>query len=503
MVAEGAIVARTELGSGIRSHRTWTINGVIAMRTHRCFRWTSAPTESVLRLRWVCLGLWLLAGSPAAAQKDLTVKLPSAGEYLVWLEAHTGSGTQAQAPVRVTTEKAALTLPAAPAGLSEWLVLALDEKSGYVAAKSLPAKDTPASLSLSTRDFNRVHRVRVQVTGAGDKPLANASVTLTDTSGVSLSRVIDPTAAGSAEFMDVPSGHAKLAVTTGAGKSTTKDVDINLAKGETIQTITVPLPEITAVVEPPPAATTGTSAAPGTTAGESGKTTGGDTSKLEDSKTTGETAETPAGAPAPAPPAPSGGGGLGTLIGLILVLGLCYWAFLHLKNQGWTVDKALTRLGVQPDAAPVAAGAVSSPVPPAPAVDPSVCAFCGQRKDPVTGACACSLDAGAAGPAVASAPAAGGSGPRLVAVGGVAMGQIFPIAGETTIGRDATNGVPLAMDTTVSRRHAVIAADGGGYIIRDQGSSNGTFVNGQRVEETALRPGDEVSIGGTRFRFEA
>jgi pSer/pThr/pTyr-binding forkhead associated (FHA) protein len=83
------------------------------------------------------------------------------------------------------------------------------------------------------------------------------------------------------------------------------------------------------------------------------------------------------------------------------------------------------------------------------------------------------------------------------------MGQIFPIAGETTIGRDATNGVPLAMDTTVSRRHAVIAADGGGYIIRDQGSSNGTFVNGQRVEETALRPGDEVSIGGTRFRFEA
>jgi pSer/pThr/pTyr-binding forkhead associated (FHA) protein len=59
------------------------------------------------------------------------------------------------------------------------------------------------------------------------------------------------------------------------------------------------------------------------------------------------------------------------------------------------------------------------------------------------------------------------------------------------------------MDSTVSRRHAVIALDGGGHVIRDQGSSNGTFVNGARVAEAPLRPGDEVSIGGTRFRFEA
>jgi len=82
------------------------------------------------------------------------------------------------------------------------------------------------------------------------------------------------------------------------------------------------------------------------------------------------------------------------------------------------------------------------------------------------------------------------------------MGQIFPVTGEATIGRDPGNAVSLAVDSTVSRRHAVIAAQDSGYVIRDQGSSNGTFVNGARVTESPLRPGDEVSIGGTRFRFE-
>jgi hypothetical protein len=196
---------------------------------------------------------------------------------------------------------------------------------------------------------------------------------------------------------------------------------------------------------------------------------------------------------------------LGTLIGMILVLALCYWAYLHAKNQGLTLDKALARLGVQPvTPAPVGAGSGAGTAAPPPPVDPSVCAFCGQRKDAATGACACSLDTAPAGGGLGglSVPTTG-SGPRLVAVGGLAMGQIFPITGEASIGRDTGNAVSLAMDSTVSRRHAVIAEEGGGLVIRDQGSSNGTFVNGARVTESPLRAGDEVSIGGTRFRFEA
>jgi hypothetical protein len=435
--------------------------------------------------------LALLVAGPALAQKDLTVKLPASGEYLVWVEAQTDAGPQAQAPVKVTGDRAALSLPAPPAGMKEWRVLALDEKSGYVASKTLPAKDAPAEVSLSTPDFYRVHRVRVQVTGAGGKPVASATVALTDAKGTVLSRVIDATASGTAEFMDVPSGAGKLAVTTSGSKSTTKDVDVNLPKGETVQTIPVPLPEVTAVVKP--ASGTPTASAP---ASPEGKPAPGEATTAKGSGSEGKGT--------PADTSGSGGGGLGTLVGLILVAGIGYWGYLQAKNQGWTLDKFLARLGVQP-VAPVPAGGVgAAPVPAPPPVDPNVCAFCGQRKDPVTGACACSLDAAAPLGASAAAPfASSGSGPRLVAVSGLAMGQIYPITGEATIGRDVGNTVPLSMDTTVSRRHAVIAAADGGFVIRDQGSSNGTFVNGARVTDAPLRAGDEVSIGGTRFRFEA
>src|SRR5205814_4196317 len=94
--------------------------------------------------------------------------------------------------------------------------------------------------------------VRVRVTGAGEKPVAGASVTLTDSKGGTQSHVIDASAAGTAEFTDIPSGAAKLAVTATGGKNTTKDVDLNLPKGEQVQMIAVPLPEVTAVVEPAP-----------------------------------------------------------------------------------------------------------------------------------------------------------------------------------------------------------------------------------------------------------
>ncbi|NLB94917.1 MAG: FHA domain-containing protein [Armatimonadetes bacterium] len=71
------------------------------------------------------------------------------------------------------------------------------------------------------------------------------------------------------------------------------------------------------------------------------------------------------------------------------------------------------------------------------------------------------------------------------------------------IGRSAESDLPLVQDSTVSRRHASVIRQEGGYLIRDEGSSNGTFVNGQRVTEQLLRPGDEIQVGSTRIRFEA
>jgi hypothetical protein len=208
---------------------------------------------------------------------------------------------------------------------------------------------------------------------------------------------------------------------------------------------------------------------------------------------------------APAPPAPGGSGSFGnTLLSLILLGGILYGGYHLARQRGWTLERALAQLGVQPladaSSTSVSRGAVAA-TPTAAPVDPSVCPFCGQRKDPVTGKCACSVDAAPLQP-FAAASGASGEGPRLIATQGAYMGQIFPINGEALIGRDPGNGVPLTQDSTVSRRHARIIAEDGGYLIHDEGSSNGTYVNGVRVTEAPLRSGDEVSIGGTRFRFE-
>jgi pSer/pThr/pTyr-binding forkhead associated (FHA) protein len=112
---------------------------------------------------------------------------------------------------------------------------------------------------------------------------------------------------------------------------------------------------------------------------------------------------------------------------------------------------------------------------------------------------------GVAGSVPTSAPVS--TGPRLVATMGTYSGQIFPLSGASAeIGRDAANAVALPNDTNASRRHATLQIGSGGAIVTDNGSSNGTFVNGVRIAAqtpTPLKPNDELTVGNTRFRFEA
>ncbi|RDG37162.1 DUF1707 and FHA domain-containing protein [Streptomyces corynorhini] len=69
------------------------------------------------------------------------------------------------------------------------------------------------------------------------------------------------------------------------------------------------------------------------------------------------------------------------------------------------------------------------------------------------------------------------------------------------IGRDPLNGLRLSHDT-VSRLHAELSMQGGLWILRDLGSTNGTTVNGRRVTTTAVvRDGDMVGFGQMSFRL--
>lgn len=83
-------------------------------------------------------------------------------------------------------------------------------------------------------------------------------------------------------------------------------------------------------------------------------------------------------------------------------------------------------------------------------------------------------------------------------------GERIELADETVrIGRLADCGIILA-DGNTSRHHAQITRSGSGFVITDLGSTNGTFVNGQRlVADHRLNDGDIITVGSANLRFEA
>ncbi len=75
-------------------------------------------------------------------------------------------------------------------------------------------------------------------------------------------------------------------------------------------------------------------------------------------------------------------------------------------------------------------------------------------------------------------------------------------ADRSTLGRASTNNIVVALDPSVSRLHAVVERYPTGFCLRDLGSANGTFVNGERVVgEVRLRTGDEIRLGNSRVTF--
>lgn len=89
----------------------------------------------------------------------------------------------------------------------------------------------------------------------------------------------------------------------------------------------------------------------------------------------------------------------------------------------------------------------------------------------------------------------------LLIIQGVDQGARFELAqSDLGVGRGSGNPVRLH-DSEVSRTHARLLAVNGGYVISDQNSSNGTYVNGQAVRTRPLVNGDQIQIGRTILLF--
>jgi len=217
-----------------------------------------------------------------------------------------------------------------------------------------------------------------------------------------------------------------------------------------------------------------------------------------------------AAAPAVPPPAlpadavdkPDPNGGFGRLFGMVfglVVAGGAVWIVLRLmRNRGEALVDLARKAGVDvpslDDPIPLAATVEAPQYKPKPPIE--------KIPDEATRPPVIPKERLAPPGSIASNFAR--SGPkRLVGVEGVAAGSTFAISSDRlSIGREGDNDVVIT-DSTVSRHHAVITKDAAGTVtIEDGGSSNGVVINGLRVDQATLSPGDEIKIGDNYFRFE-
>lgn len=389
------------------------------------------------------------------------VAVPKTGAYYYWFTyTDIGGKTVTTTPRSFKEKKAVVDLPMVKDTPAKSSLYLLDASSGNEAIVLVNAKlAEPTKIKVDASGFNRVRRVEVLVSSAATQlPAASGIVKLEIDGQPAQTQVIDPSSQGVGYFSDVPAGSAKVTVEYGEGKSTSNDVDISADRKTPVLKLKVPVVGEIETIQP--AAST--------------------PSKHGDSKENSE---------------PKGYSFSTAMIGMFLFFAVLSAIYMIVRTRGAKVREALLQMGIDIPEDAIDGGTTPSAVA---SSDPNVCSFCGGKKDPVTGACACSIGAGSSRSATSA-----DSGPRLIATQGAYMGSIFTLGGDSvTIGRAETNNVALPQDSTASRNHARISNANGQYTVHDAGSSNGTFVNGVKITEQALHSGDEIQVGSTRLRFE-
>lgn len=186
---------------------------------------------------------------------------------------------------------------------------------------------------------------------------------------------------------------------------------------------------------------------------------------------------------------------LSTLLGLGVIGGLGYAGWRFMQNNPTKVTDTLEKLGADipktPDPAANVDPMPAAPKAPAP-VEKIILGADATVDTPIS-------SASAQDPSVSDFLMGLGSGPRLVDMSGTALDLV---EGDKVVGRESNAEFPVVHDT-VSRRHATLSVSGGAVTLTDLGSTNGTWVNGRKIDApTVLNPGDSVRFGGVEYRFE-
>jgi hypothetical protein len=411
----------------------------------------------------------------AAQTADISV--PKSGSYYYWFTYSDISNSKVTTmPSSFNDKKTTADLPLVKDAVAKNAVLfVLNSKTGNEAIVSVPEHSTSSKFALKDSDFKYACRTKIRVVSASNNSPVAACVVKIQTgekakgskSGEEQTRTLNPAEEGVAEFESLPIGTTKVTIEYGEGKTASQDIDIPSERSELVPSIEVPVVGEVDTVQVAPSAAPNKSSKGGESA--------------DDRRTEAQ------------------GSGINfgsALVGLALIAVILYGLRAVLRKNGVGFQQILKQAGVDLPSDDANAGAAPKAAHAAP-VDPTVCPFCGGKKDPSTGACACSVGGGAQPAASAS------QGARLVATQGAYMGNIYPLASDSaTIGREETNDLAFPQDIAISRRHARLTSNGGEWTVRDEGSSNGTFVNGIKITEQTLRPGDEIQVGSTRLRIE-
>ena len=418
--------------------------------------------------------LFCAVASWASAQ-SVNLAFADDGDRQIWiasaLPTHAPGDTEG-----VRTLKSDATIPFKDAKPSD-MVFVWDRKRGNIAAKSV--KDASAAIwEVKGTDFQSVAQVSVSVLHDG-KPVAAATVDLDDGKHKT-TELLDPSSKGVITFFGIKPGAVKVSVHYKvAGKeapAVTQLVDVALTRTDTVPIAKIAVADavdtVGSTAEPTTAPATATGGADNSSAPTKGSKADSDKSSTSEGF----------------------GSVLAKIVIYLLVLGAMgfalYYAMIAVKKNPDSVASKLEQLGVQipkPGDDPITdPSQMPAPARPTPMPVQKII-----------------LDDAAPDPIQPVATAYVSSGvvdPKLFSESGEAM----PVPeGELIVGRELGLGLSLVGESTVSRKHAQLLRNGNQVIVKDFGSTNGTFVNGVQLQgEKQLQSGDTVQFGSVRFRFE-
>lgn len=388
--------------------------------------------------------------------QTLHIELGSEGHRLVFVTSAQPESLPLNQELR--TERT-VDLETATNSASDWVCI-WDRDANNLAVRKLG--DLKGSWVVHPEDFSQLGVVQVRVEYQG-KPVSAAQVKLIDKKRT-ISRLLDPSSNGEAAFFGVAPGEVKVVVDYNSGGHAADPVvqrtDLSLKRQKPEPRVIVSLPDKTEVIEP--------RSAP---AGTSQQTDESKKSDAPDTKSDKKNEPSSIGS---------------AIIYLLILAGLGYGGYVLFKklrdDKGQMADK-LRSLGVPVAPDPVLpTGTPVAPPEPEP-MKPIVLSDAAPDPDPP--------DTHAPKPLIAS--------PRLVK----SDGSIYqPSSGVSTVGRESAD-LTLTGESSVSRTHAQFTFHGGMLTLEDLGSTNGTFVNGQRISvPTNLHPGDQIQFGAVRYRVE-